>query len=449
MNYPIVTLLLVCIRWKNIVTNHPSLRSNIQFAWDKNILRQREITYSYDYDTVPPYDLVVVCTTPKQLSRAIESLNGALFSITFWNFIVPEGHDLSSWDCVPWHTFSERCTGIYIQNQSGDHTIFDNLPDLLNMKTVYCLSSISTTARGILQKILKGTSSPLISLSAGSLDTLDVGLFPHLIANLRNLDTIYSATRFTKEQTRRLVASFRDLEHLTWRGEQDDEELREAAKWRCQLKTLTTSRIVCSIFPLSILRGLVELTIECQTSSMEAHERALEGDIISFPQLTHLTLIGFWTDLLHIDAPSLHKLVLEARKLAPRSDLCREYYVKTRLRPPAVHLVDPVQGLILESLLRGPFSAVIELQIHVPALWVMAGGLKRFLSGAKTRKKKPQPPPAPPVPTLRYLIVAVYHFGPDMRRSEVEGAVEDATRSRVEQGELLSVRCLGQDVRFM
>ncbi|KAG8796401.1 hypothetical protein FRC17_008004, partial [Serendipita sp. 399] len=403
----------------------------------------KQTAHTAGYDEVLPYDLAVICTTPKQLVRAIERLNGLPFTVRFWDttrlwdyFHDPTGLGDEPWAEVSLQAFSERCTGIYIHQQGVECSILKSIPTLRSIKEFFCSDYMNTNVRGILQRIPKGTPSPLRSLSVRSRDGLDPDLFPHIAAGLRSFSARDTAFEFTTEQYQQLISSFRDLEHLSWRGEPDDAELRKESNWSFQLKTLTTSRIVSSIYPLSILKGLQELTIDCRDALAWEHQSALAEEPIAFPHLTHLVLIGSWIDLLRIDAPLLQKLVLEGGLFRPRVNT-RQYLVKTRLRSAVVHLVDLGEGLLLDSLLRGPFSAVVELRIHVPQRWVLNRGLRRLLSTPSTAGKE-QAPPVPTVPNLRHLVVAVYDTTPNMRKGEVESVVEEATRSRIEHGELLS-----------
>ncbi|KAG8827655.1 hypothetical protein FRC17_007726 [Serendipita sp. 399] len=449
MDRPIMTLLLVCHLWTRIATSHPSLRSNIQFTRKEHLNERNAIAAKSGYDAVLPYDLALVCTTPKQLSRAIERLNVAPFTITFWAAVSLMDHSISSWDCVPWHTFSEQCTGIYIHNPGVDNPILENIPSLRNIKVFYSSVFTRSNTPTIFQKIPRDIPPSLRSLSIKSPNDLDTDLFPHVAARLQSFEA-ESSLRFTGEKCRRLFSSFRDLQHLTWRGECDEaDELRESVDWKFRLKTLTTSNIVRSIFPLSVLESLVELQIQCRGAfSMDDHKWPPGEAAISLPHLTHLRLLGCWIDLLRIDAPSLQKLVLQGWYDQPNIDTNR-YLVQTRLRPAVAHLVDPGRGLLLNKLLRGPFYAVTELKIHVPMWWVLKGNLRRFLyvptMSKKMQKGKKKPPPTPAVPNLRHLVVAVYNqYG--ATPEAVERAVEAATHSRIEDGGLLSVRCMGQDV---
>ncbi|KAG8814751.1 hypothetical protein FRC17_000987 [Serendipita sp. 399] len=452
MGRPIMTLLLVCHLWTRIVTSYPSLRSNIQFTRKDHLNGRNAIAAKSGYDAVLPYDLALVCTTPKQLARAIERLHGAPFTITFWATVSLMDHSISAWDCVPWHTFSEQCTGIYIHNPGVDNPILENIPSLRNIKVFYSSVFTRNNPPTIFQKIPRDIPPPLRSLSIKSPNDLDTDLFPHVAARLQSFEA-ESSLRFTREKCRRLFSSFRDLQHLTWRGECDEaDELRESVDWKFRLKTLTTSNIVPSIFPLSVLESLVELEIQKYRGafSMDDHKRALEEAAISLPHLTHLTLLGCWIDLLRIDAPSLQKLVLEGWYDQPNIDTTH-YLVQTRLRPVVAHLVEPGRGLLLNDLLRGPFCAVTELKVHVPVWWVLKGNLRRFLyvptKSKRKQKGKKQPPPTPAVPNLRHLVVAVYRHH-ESTQDKVEKAVEAATRSRIEDGGLLSIRCMGQSVRF-
>ncbi|KAG8751609.1 hypothetical protein FRC14_007729, partial [Serendipita sp. 396] len=165
---------------------------------------------------------------------------------------------------------------------------------------------------------------------------------------------------------------------------------------------------------------------------------------ITLPALAHLTLIGSWIDLLRIDAPLLQTLVLSAGKIAPNKDAL-PYLIHTQLRPSLVHIVDPsARGVILGGLLRGPFTDIIELKIHVSIDWVNAGRLEQFLAAPKSGKKQGQ---SMIVPNLRHLVVSVFSSTPSDREN-VEMMTEKATRLRLESGPLLSVRCLGEEINF-
>ncbi|KAG8827870.1 hypothetical protein FRC19_011571 [Serendipita sp. 401] len=451
--HSIMNLLLICARWHNIVKSQPSLWCEIRYALEATIIhRKRErVASKSGYDWILPYDLGLTCTTPKQLARSIERLNGASFSITFLEPVTLENQADHSWDCVPWGEFSERCTEIHIFNQNVSLPILENLPVMRNLRRA---SSIEYTERNIpriLHKISKEIPSPLLDLSIGAPGDLDTNLFPSIAARIKVFDAGFVPFLLTLDDCRRLLSSFRDLEHLTWRWHRfDPDELREAISWNFKLKTLTITNLFPSLFPLSLLAGLVELAIDVQQKpSIESYKAFLidkgveNHSLVALHSLTHLTLVGHWIDLLRIHAPSLHKLVLQAGSIRPDSDAIR-YLIHTRMRPSIVHIVDLGRGSMLNGLLRQPFVDIVELKMHIPVQWVRSGHLVQFLSVSKSGKKRGELMIAP---NLRHLVVAVYS-SLVTEKEAIKKAVEEAARARMESGPLLSVRCLGEEVNF-
>ncbi|KAG8854251.1 hypothetical protein FRC20_001077 [Serendipita sp. 405] len=451
----IIKLLLTCSQWRDIVLRHPSLRSHIHFWQVKYMINMKRAASSGGYDSIYPHDLSLACTTPKQLAEAIERLNGASFTITFHGPITHLGDDTPSWECVPWKVFSERCTAIHTLSGGIEFPILENLPAMTSLKSIAGLPFINGGLSRILHKISKGVASPLQSLFIKAPGDLNPELFPEILARIKTFEIADDTlVRFKHDQCLRLLSSFRDLEHLRWKGDrQDANKIRELVSWRFKLKTLTITELLPSLFPFSVLESLVELTIEIQRIlPIEDYQNLVSSDedsnedktSITLPALAHLTLVGSWIDLLRIDAPLLQTLVLSAGKIAPNKDALY-YLVHTRLRPSIVHIVDPsARGVILGGLLRGPFTDIIELKIHVSIDWVNAGRLEQFLAAPKSGKKQGQ---SMIVPNLRHLVVSVFSSTPSDREN-VEMMTEKATRLRLESGPLLSVRCLGEEINF-
>ncbi|KAG8827871.1 hypothetical protein FRC19_011572 [Serendipita sp. 401] len=451
MNRSIMNLLLVCARWHNIAKSRPSLWSKIQYATGETMKNRKIVARTSGYDSINLFDLGLTCTTPKQLARSIERLNGAPFSIMFLEPVTFGNQTDHSWDCVPWGEFSERCTEIYISDPGVSLPILENLPAMHNLKRISCREITKSNLTRILHKILKEIPSPLLDLSIGAPGDLDTNLFPSIAARIKVFDAGFIPSHLTLDDCRRLLSSFRDLEHLTWRGDRfDRDELRETVSWKFKLKTLMVTSLV-PLFPSFVLVGLVELTIDVRQKpsiddykALVKEEKACDYNLVTLPALTHLTLVENWIDLLRIEAPSIHKVVLEAGQTTPDTDVLL-YLVHTRLRPSIVYIVDLRRCLIVNTLLRQPFASVVELKIHVPVKWVMKGHLKQFLSISENGEKKGE---SMILPDLRHLVVAVYS-SIRTEKEKVENAVEEATRSRMESGPLLSVRCLGEEVNFV
>ncbi|KAG8786507.1 hypothetical protein FRC15_011312 [Serendipita sp. 397] len=448
MNRSIVNLLLTCSRWHNIVESQPSLRSNIHFWPAGHLSSIKKAVSKSRHDSLYSHDVGVACTTPTQLRRAIERLNGAPFTISFHGYIAIKDYPKNEWDCISWPAFSERCTGIHILNGTVELPILESLPV---MRKISVLSDIKSTGKNvpvILYKIPKGIPSPLLQVYINAPGDLDPILFPKIIARIKTLEIAGDVpVSFSQEQCQRLLSSFRDLEHLTWRGNRHDaDNLREAVSCGFKLKSLTVTGLMSSPFPFSVLESLVELTmdVQCVPPIGDYISLTTGGDsdnsnvVITLPVLTHLALIGSWIDLLRIDAPLLQKLILNPGKYQ-ETPIRLLYLTHTRLRPSTVHIVDQSGDVILEIFLRGTFDSISELKIHVPAWWVKSGRLERFLAVPKGRKESMI------VPNLRHLVVSVFSSTLSDKEA-VEKATNAATRWRIEDGLLWSVRCLGEEI---
>ncbi|KAG8818424.1 hypothetical protein FRC17_010838 [Serendipita sp. 399] len=391
----LIRLRLTCRLWRDIICSSLSLARCISLSgypscWEDCIPAG---AHCYDY----------CCRSVHHLGQALELLGCAQFKLHAYTLF--ELSTEAAWNLIPWSKFTTQCVGIELYSHARlsrnpyDQTyvpFFQRLPLLRNLRFLYLYDN-GLIAPSIFSKVDQTTQS-LTALEI--LYTLPDGKpfepqsVKDMLANLRSFDSALShSVEFSIDFSISLLSSFRNLKDLTWDGpnysSHNVHALLEAVDWGFTLDRLETCYSLLAGFPLDpTLKNLRELEIR---TNQEDADNKQAGRRLELPLLTSLTLIGSWIGLVQIDAPNLVRLALHGKRDFPPPVGEIDGLLETRLRPKRLDVQDDGNGFVLKSfLLRGPFSGVMKLEMHVDPRWVEGGHLEEFLADFASAETDPQ-----------------------------------------------------------
>ncbi|KAG8821314.1 hypothetical protein FRC17_009856, partial [Serendipita sp. 399] len=335
------------------------------------------------------------CRSGSHLAQVLELVGDAYFELFLYTPIVPSTDEV--WNSVPWQKLQTQCVKIIARSTSYDSPDDPDLtavPMAHRLPPLHKLQYLSLHEDKLTSSILHKTDQNTHNLRGMDVSYIQPSGSPFdprrvkdVLANLQSFSSSRShAGSFSTDFSITLLSSFRNLKDLTWNGPAYNpgnvQALRESVNWGFKLDKLETYYTLLSGFPADpILNHLKELVISTSWED-EAIERVFE-----LPSLTDLTLVGLWIGLFQINAPNLVRLALHGTWGFPsQGEIADLDLSEINLCPRILDIHDDGLGVVVGCFLRGPFTELEELTIHVRAEWVEAGHLKQLLSEFVTER---------------------------------------------------------------
>ncbi|KAG8821665.1 hypothetical protein FRC17_009757 [Serendipita sp. 399] len=391
-------LALTCRDWHHVVEANPSLRGHIHYKGPSD-------SYEAHWLKQGGY-----CVTPEQLTRAIERVKEAPFTLSFHNHTSWDDSPSEPWSDVPWHRFTGQCTGLTFFSDSIIDPVLSHLPPLHRLR-YFEDHSICGSGPLLSQILLANPQLELYHLTIPPIE-VDPSLL-HRIATTLKSCKFRNMVQHESDYYIPLLSAFRDLEELEWLNTSElPAGIGDPVSWSFSPKVLKTDKIIPCIFPSRLLQALVELDIHSDKKLPPNYQEMTPS--LTLPALTRLFLKGQWLELIQIHAPILQSLTLRS---TPQPELIT-HLLKTSLRPLSLDIVDGHYGMILINM--DPPRAHENPEI----LSLLAGSAKK-----------------PPIcPHIRHLVVAFSRAMTPKRYNKLDTAIRDAIGRRRGTSPIISVR---------
>lgn len=404
-SYPAQTLQLVCRRWYAVAKETPVIKGRILFL-AQNLSKSPNLYTEFR----------ARCASPMGTVHAIERLNGRTFEFTYVSLAITrstiEDEPLtleSSPGFELWTTFSRQCTKLHLDlrcNKARWVHLFPPFYALTHLEIINPANGVTST---MLARIDRGC--PLISLKVMQLRTTTIIKFGSILGQLKRL---YVSTRIQK-LFGKLLPLLGNVEELSLRI---PPILRRRVPLTAfyvpkntilpNLTTLEAPGSLVGLLPPFVLKRITRLTVlRPSIMSLNSGHNEAENPPLLLPCLVHLTLCGVWEDLLSIDAPNLHQLVLESNS---KVNEYQSKYALTRLRPSILRMTYLSSFCTVLSVVEdsedsiSPFKHVQEL--HIESFF--SSGVDKDLIPALAK---------PILPQLKHLVITTPMNNEDVIKS--------------------------------